>query len=59
MRTPDNVHTEVCFNQGYAEMLENKRTLPGFVICEITGLLAQLSFEDSAAFPHNVRKEDS
>jgi hypothetical protein len=41
------VYTVVPFNQDYSDMLEHQLTVPGFVICEITGLLAQLTFEEA------------
>ena len=46
MCSRDNIYTVVPFNQGYAEMLENKRTPPGFAVCEISGLLLQLFEHD-------------
>lgn len=41
----ETVYTVVPFKQGYADIVEHKLTVPGFVVCEITGLLAQLTFE--------------
>ena len=41
----ETVYTVVPFKHGYADIVEHKLTVPGFVVCEITGLLAQLTFE--------------
>lgn len=44
----ETVYTVVPFKEGYADIVEHKLTVPGFVVCEITGLLLQLTPEEPA-----------
>ena len=42
----DIVYTVVPFREGYTEIVEHRLTVQGFVVCEVTGLIVQLTFED-------------